>query len=258
MNQGAAEVGGVLAGIPNSLRSPLLNAYSEIVRNFRERRWEPAELNGGKLCEVIYSILRGLVDGAYPAAPAKPQNMVDACRQLEQADQSRFSRSVRIQIPRMLLALYEIRNNRGVGHAGGDVDPNHMDAAAVLGMSKWLLAELVRIFHSVDTETARATVDALVERTVPVVWDVAGVKRVLLPDLSFKDKALLLVYSNVGTVAEADLFRWSEHSNAAVFRRDVLTRAHKEKLIEYDRVARRIHLSPLGVAHAESLLSRRS
>ncbi|MBI5425130.1 MAG: hypothetical protein HZA32_13720 [Opitutae bacterium] len=256
MNPASAEVGGLLAGIPDSLRIPLLNAYREIVRNFRERRWEPAELNGGKLCEIIYSILRGLVDGAYPDAPAKPQNMVDACRQLEQTDQNKFSRSVRIQIPRMLLALYEIRNNRGVGHTGGDVDPNHMDAAAVLGMSKWLLAELVRIFHSVDTETARATVDALVDRTNPVVWDVAGVKRVLRPDLSFKDKALLLVYSHVEAVAEAELFRWSEHSNAAVFRRDVLTRAHKEKLIEYDRMARRIHLSPLGITYVESLLLR--
>lgn len=116
-----------LSGLSSALRGELLAAYEEIVRNYRERRWEPSELNGGKLCEVVYSILRGHVDGRMPARASKPRNMVDACKALESADQS-FPRSVRIQIPRMVMALYEIRNNRGVGHVGGDVDPNAMDA----------------------------------------------------------------------------------------------------------------------------------
>src|SRR6478736_4451507 len=110
----------VLANIPSGLRDPLVETFTSIIRNYREGRWEPAELNGGKFCEIAYTILRGHVDGTYPASPSKPQNMVDACRALEKADDKIFSRAVRIQIPRMLMALYEIRNNRGVGHAGGD------------------------------------------------------------------------------------------------------------------------------------------
>jgi hypothetical protein len=86
--------------------------------------------------------------------------MVDACRQLEQAS-STFPRSIKVQIPRVLLALYEVRNNRGVGHVGGEVNPNHMDASMVLHSSKWLVAELVRIFHNVDTAIATAVVEAL-------------------------------------------------------------------------------------------------
>src|SRR5438034_1154534 len=121
----------LLAGVPVGLRTPLIDSHNAITKNFREHRWEPSELNGGKFCEVVYTILKGYIDGSFPAAPAKPGNMVDACRALEQADAARFPRSVRIQIPRMLVALYEIRNNRGVGHVGGDVVPNHMDAVAV-------------------------------------------------------------------------------------------------------------------------------
>jgi len=60
-----------------------------------------------------------------------------------------------VLIPRLLPVLYEIRNNRGVGHVGGDVDPNHMDAEAVQAMASWVMAELVRIFHGVKTEEAR-------------------------------------------------------------------------------------------------------
>ena len=69
----------------------------------------------------------------------------------------------------MLIALYEIRNNRGVGHVGSEVDPNHMDAVAVLYMSKWLVAELVRVFHRVDTATASEAVDTLVERESAII-----------------------------------------------------------------------------------------
>ena len=35
-------------------------------------------------------------------------------------------------------------NNRNVGHVGGDVDPNHMDATGVLAQCNWVMGELVR------------------------------------------------------------------------------------------------------------------
>jgi hypothetical protein len=159
-----------LSAIPARLRGELLTALSEVLRNYRERRWEPSELNGGKLCEVVYTILRGHVDGKFPPKAAKPSNMLDACKAFEKADSAKFPRSIRIQLPRVLIALYEIRNNRGVGHVGGDVDPNLMDATAVVAMSKWIIAELVRVFHDVPTDVAQETVEALVERTLPIVW----------------------------------------------------------------------------------------
>jgi len=243
----------LLGGLPVGLKNELLAAYAEISRNFRERRWEPAELNGGKLCEVVYSILKGHVEGKYPQKSSKPKNMVDACRALEQASAT-FPRSVRIQIPRMLVALYEVRNNRGVGHVGGDVDPNHMDAASVLEMSKWVMSELVRIFHDVTTENAAAAVDALVERTLPVVWKVGTNLRVLVPAMSMKDKALLLLYHSRGAVREDELLRWVEHSNASVFRRDVIRRAHKAKLVEYNPARSTVEISPLGIEYVERSL----
>lgn len=243
----------LLAALPDSLRAELLAAYSDITRNFREQRWEPSELNGGKLCEVVYSILKGHVDRTYPVNASKPSNMVDACRALEGAGAT-FPRSVRVQIPRMLVALYEVRNNRGVGHVGGDVNPNHMDAVCVLEMSKWVMAELVRVLHDVSTETATATVDALVDRTVPSVWSVGDNLRVLAPAMSMKDKMMTLLYHSRGCVAGADLCRWVEHSNASVFRRDIIRRAHKSKLVEYDSVKMTVEISPLGIAYVEKNL----
>lgn len=244
----------LLAGLPTTLRAELLAAYSEILRNYREGRWEPAELNGGKLCEIVYTILKGHVDGKFQTRATKPGNMADACRALEQA--TNHPRSVRIQIPRILVALYEVRNNRGVGHVGGDVDPNHMDAACVLEMSKWVMSELVRVFHGVATEEAAWAVDSLVERTLPIVWKVGHNLRVLDYKKSMTDKVLLLLYHSRGPVRENDLFRWVEHANASAFRRDVVRAAHKVKLLEYDETGKTVEISPRGIERVEeSLLS---
>ncbi len=241
---------GILGVVPSTLESELFATFEEIERNYREHRWEPSELNGGKLCEVTYSILRGYVDNRFPASATKPSNMVDACRALEQVPSS-FDRTIRIQIPRMLLALYEIRNNRGVGHVGGDIDPNMMDAICVLQMSKWIVSELIRFFNGITTEEASELVNAISEREIPLVWEVGDVRRILDTNLSALQKTLVLLYASAGPVGESELVKNIEHSNPSVYRRDVLRKAHKKKLLEYDALSKLVHISPLGMREVE-------
>lgn len=243
----------VLSAVSSGLRNELLDSFSEIVRNYREGRWEPSELNGGKLCEVVYSILRGHVDGKMPTRATKPKNMVDACKSFESADAS-FPRSVRIQIPRMLVSLYEVRNNRGVGHVGGDVNPNGMDARLVLETAKWIVAELVRVFHDVPISEAQEVVERLTDRTLPIVWTADDTKRVLDPGLSKRDQTLLLLYSSNGPVSEAELVKWVEHSNPSAYRRDILRKAHSARLIEYGQATGEVQITPLGVQYVEENL----
>lgn len=237
--------------LPISLREELLAAFNEIISNYRERRWEPSELNGGKLCEITYTIIKGYIDSFYPITSSKPSNMLDACRALEQAPAT-TPRSIKIQIPRMLTALYEIRNNRGVGHAGGDINPNEMDATCVLYMSKWIVAELVRVYHNVDTKTAERVVESIIERTSPIVWKVGDKLRVLDTTTKMKEKTLILLHQNTTPVQEQTLVDWVEHSNASVYRRDVLRPLHQDKLIEYDAEAHMVYLSPKGILYLEN------
>lgn len=241
-----------LNGIPDAIRGELLRAFDEIVAHYRARRWEPSELNGGKFSEVVYSILRGHVDGKFPASPSKPKNMVDACKSLEQA--TSFPRSVRIQIPRMLVALYEIRNNRNVGHVGGDVNPNHMDAAAVLAMARWILAELIRAFHGLTVDEAELVVEALTVRDVPAIWEVGSVRRVLVPNLATNDATLLLLYASPAAVSDTDLISWLEYGNASRFRTTILRKLHSSRLVEYDPQSRMVRISPTGISYVETNL----
>ena len=151
----------------------------------------------------------------------------------------------------MFAPLYEIRNNRGVGHVGGEVDPNFMDATAVYAMSSWTLAELVRIFHGVSTKEAQEAVDALVERKVGLVWEVEKTRRVLDPDMGKDDQALVLLYSKSSRIDEQELFNWVEYSSKTMFRRNILEVLHKKRLIEYEAAQRRARISPLGSKYVE-------
>lgn len=240
------------AALPSTLAQDLLDAYAEILTNYAERRWEPSELNGGKLCEGVYTIVEGYLSGNYPTRANKPKNLPAACLTIANK-YTAAARSPRIQIPRMIVALYEIRNNRGVGHAGGDVNPNQMDATAILYMSKWLMAELVRLLHGLTTEQASEVVEALVEREISLVWRWGDKRRVIRTGLTLKQQVLLLLAS-VTDATEAELISWLEHKRPNDLRKAVLRPIHKDRLIDFDETAKVIQFLPPGVEAAEKLI----
>lgn len=220
-----------------------------------ENRWAPSELSGGKFCEIVYTILDGFSTGNYASSPTKPRDFVGACRTLE--SNAANPRSFQILIPRILPALYEIRSNRGVGHTGGDVDPNHMDATAVLYMTSWIMAELIRVFHNLSIEDAKKLTDSLVDRRTPLVWQSGDIRRVLKPDLSIRDQVLVLLASSSTPIATADLLRWIEPSNLSYFRQ-VLRNLHKSRLVELSSNESVVEILPPGMITGEQLVTNLS
>jgi hypothetical protein len=239
-----------LSSIPTGLRDPLIEEYNSIMQNYMERRWSPTELSGGRFCEIVYSILDGMASNNYPSSPSKPRNMVDACRVLE--NHSNLPRSLRIQVPRILPFLYEVRNNRGVGHVGGDVDPNYMDSNAVIGICGWIMAELIRVLHSVTTKEAQKLVDTLVELKTPLVWEGKGVKRVLDPKLSIKDQTLVLLASQPLEIPADTLMIWLDYTNNRYFYK-VLNQLHKSRFIEFDHTKKTVTILPPGSKYVSKI-----
>jgi hypothetical protein len=243
-----------LSGIPDGLRNPLVSEFSQIVTNFSERRWSSAELSGGRFSEIVYTILEGHARGVYATSPSKPSNFVDACRSLEK--NSGEPRSFQILIPRLLPGLYEIRNNRNVGHVGGDVDPDYMDSSAVMAITSWILAELIRVFHGISTEEAQRIVNGLAERKLPLIWKSGNMRRVLKSVLPLRDQILLLLASHSGKVGFDDLLKWTDYKDKAWFKKS-LRKLHKERLLEFtESLPSNIELLPPGVEIANELIAK--
>lgn len=237
-----------LKDIPEGLRCPLIDLYEGALSEFRAGKWEAVGTKAGKICEVIYSISHGKISGSYPSRPSKPSNMVAECRKLEEHNK-KYGRSLCIQIPRVLVAVYEIRNNRDIGHVGSDVDPNHMDAEFVMRAVQWLIAELVRVFGKLDVDRARVLVEGLTERTFHVVWADGEQRRILNPELGYLDQVIVLLYASGHSATIKQLQGWSGYKNSTEFKTKVLTKLHKAALIHVD--GEDVKLLPPGIREVE-------
>lgn len=241
--------------ISQELTDALENSYAEILKNFREHRFEPTELNGGKFAEAVYRILEHHTHPDHEFTPVGQviPNFNRALRKFH--DLSAFPRSIRFHVPFALDFLYVVRNHRGVGHLGGDVNPNHMDAMCVLYMSKWILAELIRVMHKLSVDEAAQLVERIVSTELHIVWKVGDSKRILDSGLDNLQKSLVLLLSeHPKPIHYTILSSWIEYSNASMFKTRVIQKMHKSRHVELDAKSGLVFLSPIGVRVAESIV----
>lgn len=194
----------------------------------------------------------GYAKGSFAASPFKPSNFVDACKKLE--NNANVPRSFQILIPRMLPSLYEIRNNRNVGHVGGDVDPNFMDSQAVVSMCSWVVGELIRVVHNSSIDKAQTMVDSICSRKIPLVWSVGDMKRVLKPSTTLKDQILLLVGIDNTKTNVSELLNWIEYKNKTYFLK-TLRGLHQSRFIELSTDEKNVEILPPGSMYIEKLVA---
>ena len=241
-----------LSSIQEKFRTKIIAVYLDLKRNCAEARHDATGLAAGKFCEVVLRHIQNVVNGSNVPFNKKIGNFADECRKLITSPAGATTESERVILPRALVFLYTMRNKRGIGHIGGDVDANEIDTAVMTRTADWVLCELVRIHHGMSLEEAQDLVDSISVRQLPAIWEVAGKKRVLKKGLSSSDQVLLILYSSKETaVLVEDLCDWIEYSNLSVFKARVLKTLHKKRMIEYDKETDVVLLSPTGAQRVE-------
>ena len=241
-----------LQAIPASFRNRIIKEYVRIKTRFRKGDFDSSGLSCGKFCEEILRFLQHHLTGNYIGFTDEIKNYQHRISELEKVDKSIGNDSLRIIIPRSLAFLYTMRNKRNIGHSGGDVEANEIDAHMISKVSDWIVCELIRIFYKTSLEEAQQIVDIIATRNLPEVWEINGKKRVLLDNVSARDKVLILVYSQeTKGVFFEDLFDWVEYANVTDFKRKVLAPLHSKNLIEYDQELNMVFISPKGSKEVE-------
>jgi len=252
-------LGDALANVPIEYRSRITKSYLELKSRHAEGKHDAAGVSAGKLCESVVRLLQHELKKPVTPFGQQLSNVPGECESFAQVPKATGSESLRIVIPRAVSYLYTLRNKRGIGHVGGDVDANAIDGVTIARVADWILCELIRIFHSMSLEDADALISSLSSRDIPDIWQVGGKKRVLRDDLDFKQKTLLLLYSSVDSAVLAeDLFAWSKYSNLPVYKQKVLRQLDTANLVEYDRDSDTVIISPLGVKMVEERIIGRS
>ena len=165
-----------LSGIQVKYRSKITAAYLDLKKNHLEARIDAAGLAAGKFCEAVLRHLQSVVAGTSTPFNRRIPNFADACRKLITSPAGNASESERIVIPRALVFAYTMRNERGIGHVGGDVDANRIDLAVLSAVADWVVCELIRLYHGLSLEEAQDLVDGISIRRLPTIWEGRGSK----------------------------------------------------------------------------------
>ena len=241
-----------LSSIPDSLRRRLIKNYSTLKNQSLEGQYDTIGHQAGKLAEVLIRILQNVLTGTHIPLNKSLHNFKAECDRLEHTPKAGSSEGLRVLVPRALIFLYTLRNKRDFGHAGGEVDANEIDALTAMRVADWCICELVRVCHSLPLEDAQLLCDAIAERRLPAIWDILGRKRILDTSLSYREQTLLLLYTDIDTgILTEDLFAWTEHPHRANYRRDVLSKLHDARHIEWDREIEMAIISPTGINKVE-------
>lgn len=248
-----------LSGIEEEFKAKIIDTFIEVkkryVKSFFNDEHDTVGLSSGKFCEIVFRFLEKEILGRFTPFDKHISNFPAELNKLSQASASSGNESLRIIIPRALVFIYTLRNKRGIGHVGGEIEANSIDIGAIVKSIDWVVCELVRLYHNLSLDEAQNVVDSLNMKIIPEIWNIDGNKRVIKEGFSYPQKVLLLLYSqttNTSTLKE--LFEWCEYSTLSNFKARVIVPLHKEKLIEFNSVTKDVHISPSGIAQAETLL----
>jgi hypothetical protein len=247
-----------LGGIDKQFRDRIVKSYLDLRAGYATGQYDAAGLRAGVFAEAVVRFIEQELTGSHTPFGTSLHNFSDLCRSFEKIDKLKGPESLRIIVPRALLFVYTLRNKRGIGHIGGDIEANQIDATTCLRTADWCVCELIRIFHKIPLEDAQLILDAISVRQIPLIWSVGIKRRVLNTSYTYPDKVLLLLHgSEESAVPIEELADWIEHPRISDFRSKVLASLHKKRLIEWDRETETVEISPLGIKLVEDTILKK-
>ena len=160
-----------LANIPAEFRNRIVKSYLELKARHAESKHDAAGLSAGKFCESVVRLLQHELKKQFTPFGQRILSLSDECDSFAKLPRAAGNDSLRIVIPRAVSLLYTLRNKRGIGHVGGDVDANAIDGMTISRVADWVMCELIRVFHKMSLEEADALVSSLASRDMCRVHD---------------------------------------------------------------------------------------
>ncbi|HDD44126.1 MAG: hypothetical protein DRO88_12255 [Promethearchaeia archaeon] len=193
--------------IPKDLLNKLNRIYNKLKRNFWLGKDEECIEKAGKFVEIVTRILEYITINSF--TPFEDELKVsETLRKFENLPKQDFPESIRIMIPRVLYSLYTFRSKRGGAHIK-NIDPTHMDAIYITSACDWIIAELIRLYHTQDDREIQNIIESIVEKKVPLLEEFDNDIKILDPTLPVSGKVLAILYKRYPNfVSKKDIDKW--------------------------------------------------
>ena len=207
----------------------VLDHYKTLRKEARLEHWSPCLVSGGMFVEAVLKCFHFLSTGTVVNSVKADEEI----KKLENANH--LSDFERLTIPRALRLIYELRNKRGGAH-NSSFNPLKMDCYVVVAVANWVMEELTRLYLTNDETAARALVESLLVKDVPLVEEIGEDWLVLNTSLSARVQLEILLYKKYPERCNVrDLIRWlhNQHSQENV---RVTLRTMKQKNFAHETV----------------------
>jgi len=238
----------IAAASDQTLAAAIVNSYVELETNHFTRAWKTSELDAGHFVEAVRRFIEFKLFSAYPPIGRTLSAFNEAA--FKKYENASGDEAYRIHIPRVLFAIYGIRNKRGVGHLSL-IKPGKIDASLILHSAKWVLAEIVRLNSTQSAQETERLLDDIIERKLDAVWEINGTSRIIIDGLTIDEKVLLLLLRR-SPQTEGALLDATEYRNQSRFAAK-LKELHDQRMLE--RSKGKCFISPKGRVAAENLLA---
>jgi hypothetical protein len=231
----------------------VIKHFEKLSEDFNLSDWGDAIAASGRFVEAVLKLLWDHVGKVVP--DGKDFKAGAVMSDLERIPAADAADTVRTTIPRACRFIYEVASNRGARHDSGDIDPNHMDGAAVFALCGWILAELVRYSQRgvVDLREATNLVSDLTQKRAPLVEVIDGRVYFHVKGVSARRAALLVLWhAHPGRVNKKQLQRdVVRHGSSEANARTAISRL--KRFVDEDANGDLKLLAP-GLVEAEAMI----
>lgn len=161
--------------------------------------WEPSTLDGGQFAEIAGRIIYH-VDSGNLSRSKELRKCLSYIEDVNNSNTHNFnSRKPLLLLCRVLRTIYKLRSQRGAIHIDLDYNANELDATVVISIVRWVMAEILRLFWSGDTQEVAQAIKEIVRFPVPAILSAEERHLVLRTDCTVEEEILILLH-NAGEV----------------------------------------------------------
>jgi hypothetical protein len=207
-----AELGKI---IDPAFASAIVENYVEMEQRFFAGDWQPAELDGGRLCEAISRALYQL-DSGYAMHTELPGRLCDWLEDFNNNRMHNLAESDRRHFCKAIRLVYKFRSDRGAVHISTEYTANQMDSVLMLHVGKWMFTEFLRLAWNKDRKVIAETIADVIQLEHPVIHEVDGTPLVLDHNVSAPEEVLMLLsHANGHRLQKDELTRQAKNNTAS-------------------------------------------
>lgn len=204
---------GLSAHIDKDVVEDLISTYDELISKHRAGDFEGALTKAGRFVEHTLRAIEYLRTGSAPPEIKSVSTTIEVLR-----NSTTLPEPLKLLIPRVLYGMiYSIRSKRDAVHVK-EIDPSQIDVSMSVSAASWVIAELLRIFHTSDEAAVSQCMLALTRTSIPYVEAIDGEVIVGQQVDSRTEVLLLLAHASPDGLTRSEIGKVAKCSASSVTR----------------------------------------